>query len=159
MSFACHLEPNVCLNINVCNMCHRQKICVLVFLIGQDTIMERTKETSLNISLTCIPSTTIAGVGQHSFHRMYAYPPNSDLMLGQHCSPLLVRCRSIVYDAGPTLIYHRVCYILCKNTWYSNNAVSMLTHRHWKSIGWLYRVSDGCFMLVTLQHPGARNNR
>ena len=67
-------------------------------------------------------------------------------MLGQLCSPLLVQCRSIVYDAGPTLIYHGVCCILCANTWHSTNAVSMLTpqssklSRHWNSIGWLYRV-------------------
>ena len=33
-------------------------------------------------------------------------------MLGQRCSPLLDQCRSIVYDADPTLIYHRVCCIL-----------------------------------------------
>ena len=33
-----------------------------------DIIKKRTKETSLNISSTCIPSTTIAGAGQHSFN-------------------------------------------------------------------------------------------
>ena len=37
----------------------------------QDIINERTKETSSNISSTCIPSTTIAGAGQHSFNTMY----------------------------------------------------------------------------------------
>ena len=47
----------------------------------------------------------------------------------QHCSPLLVQCRSIVYDAGPTLIYHRVCCILCAPTWHSTNYVSMFTRR------------------------------
>ena len=31
-------------------------------------IKERTKETSPNISLPCIPSTTIAGAGQHLFN-------------------------------------------------------------------------------------------
>ena len=34
----------------------------------QDIIKERTKETSSNISSTCIPSTTIAGAGQHLFN-------------------------------------------------------------------------------------------
>ena len=49
-------------------------------------------------------------------------------MLGQRSSRLLVQCRSIVYNAGPTLICHWVCCILCANTWQSSNAVSMLTH-------------------------------
>ena len=31
-------------------------------------VQERTKETSSNISSTCIPFTTIAGAGQHSFN-------------------------------------------------------------------------------------------
>ena len=68
--------------------------------------------------------------------RMLAYPTNSGSMLGQHCSPLLVQCRSIVYDAGPTIIYHGVCCILFANTCYSTNAVSMLTHslRRWPVI-------------------------
>ena len=39
--------------------------------------------------------------------RMWAHPPNSGSMSVQHCSPLLVQCRSIVYDADPTLIYNR----------------------------------------------------
>ena len=34
------------------------------------------------------------------------YPPNSGSMLSQRFSQLLVQCRSIVYDAGPTLIHH-----------------------------------------------------
>ena len=70
-------------------------------------------------------------------------------MLHHYCSPLLVQCQSNVYDADPTLIYHWVCWILCANTWHSNNAFSVLTHvhsvrrwpvRHWNNIGWLYRV-------------------
>ena len=51
------------------------KISVLVFLMDQNhkcpgyiIIKENTKETRSNISLTCIPSTTIAGTGQHSFN-------------------------------------------------------------------------------------------
>ena len=61
-------------------------------------------------------------------HRRCWPTPNSGSMLGQHCSPLLVQCWSIVYDAGPTLIYHRVCWILLANTWHSTNAVSLLTY-------------------------------
>ena len=34
----------------------------------QGIIKKRTKETSSNIYSTCIPSTTIAGAGQHSFN-------------------------------------------------------------------------------------------
>ena len=132
----------------------------------QAIIKERTKKTSSNISSTCIPSTTIAGAGKHSFNTCLrrtwywecrpAYPPNSGSMMGQRCSPLPVQCRSIVYDAGPTLIYHRDCCILCANTWHSTNAVSMLTHslRRWPVI----ETASGnctvffycCIILVTL---------
>ena len=44
-----------------------------------------------------------------------------------HYSPLLDQCRSIVYYAAPTLIYHQVWCILCATTWHSTNTVSMLT--------------------------------
>ena len=37
-------------------------------------------------------------------------------MLGQRRSPLLIYCRSIIYNAGPTLIHHWVCCVLCANT-------------------------------------------
>ena len=86
-------------------------------------------------------------------------------MLGQRCSALLVQCRWIVYDAGPTLIYHQVCCILCANTRHSTNAVSMLTHSlgRWPVIEaalvYCTVFSDWCILLVTLQHPGARNTR
>ena len=81
-----------------------------------------------DIFSTCrsIPSTTINGAGQypccarcffhswlvsvcicvdtmHLVHTMWAYPPNTGSMLGQRRSPLLVQCRSIVFDAGPAL--------------------------------------------------------
>ena len=116
----------------------------------QDIIKERTKETSSNISSTSIPSTTIAGADQHPF--------NTCLQCTWYrvCSTLLVQCRSIVYDAGPTLIYHQVCCILCTNTWHSTNAVSILTHnlRRWPviktALGDRTVFSDGCIMLVTL---------
>ena len=39
----------------------------------QDIIKKRTKETSSNISSTCIPSTTVAGAGQHSFNTGLLY--------------------------------------------------------------------------------------
>ena len=61
-------------------------------------------------------------------------------MLGQHCSPSLVNCRSIFYDAGPTIIQHWVCCILCActstNTCHSPNAVSKLNYslRRWPNI-------------------------
>ena len=65
---------------------------------------------------------------------MSAYPQNSDSMLFQRRSPLLVQCRSIVYNAGPTLIQHWVSCILCASTsanmCHSPNAVLMLTHSH-----------------------------
>ena len=84
------------------------------------------------------------------------YPPNSGSMLGQHRIPLLVQCRSIVYDAGPTLIHHWVCCILCANTWHSPNAVSLFTHslRRWSDIETLGNcrpiVFSDCCMGVTI---------
>ena len=36
-------------------------------------------------------------------HTMQAYPPNTGSMMDQCRSPLLVQCRSIVFDAGPIL--------------------------------------------------------
>ena len=43
---------------------------------------------------------------------------------------------SFAYDAGPKLIHHWVCCILCGNTCHLPNAVSMLTHslRRWPGI-------------------------
>ena len=113
---------------------------------------------------------TIAGAGQHSFNtclrnvqKMLAYPPNSGSMLGQHCSPLLVQCRSIVHDAGPTLIYHRVCCILCANTWHTTNAVSMLTHsfRSWPVIETAFRectVFSDCWWRFNIPSPETPDN-
>ena len=76
----------------------------------------------------------------YSFHHHHSLvltkipvPTKFRFNVGQCCIPVLVQCWSIVYDAGPTLIYHRVCFILCANTWHSTNAVLMLTHsrRRW----------------------------
>ena len=84
---------------------------------------------------------------------------NSGSMLGQRCSPLLVQCRSIVYDADPALIYHTICCILCANMCHSTNTVSMLTHSHrrWpiieKALGDCTVFSDCCIMLVTFKIP------
>ena len=63
-------------------------------------------------------------------------PTKFGSMLVQRRSPLLVQCRSIVHDAGPTLIHHWVCFILCLNTWHSPNAVLMWTPslRRWPVI-------------------------
>ena len=97
----------------------------------------------------------------------YLPKPNSGSMLCHRRSPLLVQCRSIVYDAGPTRIHHWVCCILCANTWHSPNAVSMLTHsfRRWPdsktALGDCAVFSDCCMgvtMRVTLSIP-ARNTR
>ena len=88
-----------------------------------------------------------------------AYPSNSGSMLGQRRSPLLVQCRSIVYDAGPTLIHHWVCCILCAKTWNSPNAVLMLTHslRRWPvietALGDCTVFYDCSIILVTLPIP------
>ena len=77
-------------------------------------------------------------------------------MLGQGHSSLVVQCRSIIYDAGPTLIHHWVCCILCADTWHSLNAVSMLTHslQRWPvietALGDCTLFSDCCIMRVTL---------
>ena len=77
---------------------------------------------------------------------MLAYPPNSGSMLGRYCSPLPVPCRSIVYDAGPTLISHRVCCILCaKNVAFNQccfnvDPLSSTLAHWWNSIKCLYRV-------------------
>ena len=124
----------------------------------QDIIREKTKETSSDIS-----STTIAGAGQHSFNtclQCTSYRgcslPNSGSMLDQRRSPLLVQCRSIVYDVGPTLIHYRVCCILCAKTCHSPNAVSMLIHslRCWSvietALGDCSVFADCCITLVTL---------
>ena len=83
-------------------------------------------------------------------------------MLGQRRSPLLVQCRSIVYDAGPTLIYNWVCCIICANTWHSPNAVAMLTHslQRWPDIETVLgdcpcflSAAWGVTMWVTLSNP------
>ena len=102
----------------------------------QDIIKERTKETSSNISSTCIPFTIIAGAGQHSFNTTYDVPRTEDVGLptkfrfnvGPASQPIAGSMPSIVYDTSPTLIHHWVCCILCANTWHSPNAVSMLTN-------------------------------
>ena len=79
--------------------------------------------------------------------------------MGQRCSPLLVQCWSIVYDADPALIYHRVCCILCANTCHSTNTVSMLTHsiRRWPVIKTALSdctvFSYCCIMLGTFKIP------
>ena len=64
------------------------------------------------------------------------YPPNPGSMLGQRHSLLLDQRRSIIYDAGLTLIRHWVCCLLCANTWHSPNSVPMLTHslQRWPDI-------------------------
>ena len=83
---------------------------------------------------TCIPFTTIAGAGQHSFNTClrctwyrgcrptHQIPVQCWASVAAHC------WFNSTYDAGPTLIYHRSCCILWANTWHSSNAVSMLPH-------------------------------
>ena len=90
-------------------------------------------------------------------HRMWTYPPHSGSMLCLRRNPLLIQCRSIIYDAGPTLIHHWVCCIFCTKKWHFPDAVSMLTHslRRWPvietSLGDCTEFSDCCIMLAT--HP------
>ena len=97
----------------------------------------------------------------------YNIPLTEDVVLptkfrfnvGPALQPLLVRCGSIVYDAGPTLIHHWVSCILCPKTWHSINVVSMLTHslRCWPvietALGDCTVFADCCIMLVTLLIP------
>ena len=82
-------------------------VCLRALILQvQDIIIERTKETSISSTCGLIPSTTIADVSVYTMylvHTMQAYPPNTGSMLGQRRSPLLVQCRSIVFDSGPTL--------------------------------------------------------
>ena len=59
-------------------------------------------------------------------------PTQFGLNVGPASSPLLVQCRSIVYDADPTLIHHWICCILCANTRHLLNAASLLTHSLWR---------------------------
>ena len=47
----------------------------------QDIITERTKEESSNIPYMCIPSTTIAGAGQHLFNTCVWWPRTEDVGL------------------------------------------------------------------------------
>ena len=100
---------------------------------------------------TFIHSTTIAGAGQHPFdtcrwisccaclydtHDVGPYPSNFDSTLGQCRSLLLVQCRQIGYDSGPTLFQHWVCCVPSSstpaNTCHLPNAVSMLAQRLWR---------------------------
>ena len=72
---------------------------------------------------------------------MYAYPPKSGSMLGQRRNPLLVQCRSIVFDAetalGDCTVFSDCCIIMRvtlsiptpENTIYWPNADVMLGHR------------------------------
>ena len=121
------------------------------------------------MSSTCITSTTIAGAGQHSFHACLRYTSNRGCrptlqIPVQRCSPLLVQCRSIVYDADPSLIYHQVCCILCASTCHSTNTVSILTHspRRWTvietALGDCTFFSECCIMLVTFKIPAPETN-
>ena len=93
-------------------------ITVLVFLmdiipIVQAIIKEKTKETSKYIS-----SSNFASI------------------LGQCRRPLLVQCRQIFHDVGPTLLRHWVCCILGgntpANTYHLHNTVSMFAQRLWR---------------------------
>ena len=80
-------------------------------------------------------------------------------MLDQRRSPLLVKCWSIVYEAGPAIIHHWVCCILCANTWHSPYAVSMLTQslRRWfvieTALDDFTMFSECCILRVTLSIP------
>ena len=115
--------------------CYRQKISVLVFLMGRNpkclrrVLLPPPSPVLANIPLILtydVPDTEDVGC-----------TPISGPMLGQYCSPLLIQCRSIVYDADPTLIYHRVCCIpTLRKQCHSTNTVSMLTHslRRWPVI-------------------------
>ena len=99
----------------------------------QDKIEERTKNHILNVYSShhhcrCWPTFIKYLPTMYLVQRMSAYPQNFGSMLGQRRSPSLVQCRLIVYNAGPTIIHHRVCCILCANMWHSPKAVLMLTH-------------------------------
>ena len=87
-------------------------------------------------------------------------PTKSRFNVGPASQPIVVQYRSIFYDAGPTLIHHRVCCILCANTWHSPNPGSMSTHilRRWPdietSLGDCTVFSDYCIVMrVTLSIP------
>ena len=78
-------------------------------------------------------------------HTMYAYPTNFGSMLGQCRSPLLVQCRQIVYDAGPTLLQYSVCCILSgstpANTWHLPNTgfdAGWTLKQHWVIVPLLF---------------------
>ena len=102
----------------------------------------------------------------------YAVPDTEDVGLptkfrfnvGSAMQPIAASSRSIVYDADPALIYHRVCCILCANTCHSTNTASMLIHslRRWpvieKALGNCTVFSDCCIimiMLVTFKIPAS----
>ena len=60
-------------------------------------------------------------------------------------SQLTVQCRSIIYDAGPTLIHHWLLHTLRKHgefiqCCFNVDPQSSTLAQHWNSIGWLYRV-------------------
>ena len=108
------------------------------------------------MSSTCITSTTIDGAGQHSFNTCLRCTwyigcrpthPIPAQCCGQHCSPLLVQCRSIVYDADPALIYISpgMLYILrvqarVNQYCFNVDPQSSTLARHLNSLGRLYRL-------------------
>ena len=128
-----------------------------------DIIKKINKETSQDISPTCITSTTIAGAGQHSLYTCQPSTCTEDVSLSTKfrfnvgpasqpiaCSMLVNRLRRWP-NANPSL---------CANTWHSPNAVSMLIHslRRWLEIetasGDCTVFSDCCMrMWVTLPTP------
>ena len=64
-----------------------------------------------------------------------------------------------VQPIAGSLIYHRICCILCANTWHSTNTVSILIHSlcRWPviktALGDCSVFSDCCIMLVTFKIP------
>ena len=159
----------------------------------QDIIKERSKERSSSIFLTCIPSTTIAGAGhpvigwqsendyiwrlqdgagQLSFNtrlRCTSYRgcrPTHQIPVHCWSSPPLIQWRSIVSDAGLTLIHHWVCSIVyfeqtrdippvLFQCWHTVFDTGPSLKQHWVIVpSFLTAALCRCHF-----HPGARSTR
>ena len=121
----------------------------------RDVIKERTKETSSNISLTCIPSTTIAGAGQHAFntcrrctsHRGWrSMATKFRFNVGPALQPIAGsmtvnrQWRWPNTNLSPGLLYTLRKHVAFNQCCFNVDPQSSTLARHWNSIGWLYRV-------------------
>ena len=135
----------------------------------QDIIREITKETSLNISSTCIPSTIIA------IHPILAndvprtkdvcFPTKFRLDVGPASQPIAgsmpVNCLRRWLNTNPSLglLYTLIKHVAFTQCCFKVDSQSSTLARDWNSIEWLYRGFGLLRYRGDVFHPGTRNTR